>query len=174
MNRQNISKKTRMIREIFHDNRKIAYEIPTEQIKINENNYQGGELFKTEDDEFINLDIQTTDFDEKEITKYIEFAEALYEKHHKHVSIYIICPKNINITVKECEILSEASFTIKLAKIDEDMCETILNMIKSKVMNGEEISEDDIFLLARLPLKCEKEKRNYYREEYFKIINKIF
>ena len=39
------------------------------------------------------------------------------------------------------------------------MCKTILNMIKSKVMNSEKISEDDIFLLARLPLKCENEKK---------------
>ena len=56
----------------------------------------------------IDLEFQMTDFDENELVKYVEFAEALYEKHRKHIHIYIICPNNIYVCVKECKIVSEA------------------------------------------------------------------
>ena len=76
------------------------------------------------------------DFDENELVKYVEFAENLFEKHHKSVSIYIICPDDINVCVRECEIKSEAFFTIKLAKVNENPARIILSMIKQKIENA--------------------------------------
>ncbi|MBQ2831059.1 hypothetical protein [Methanobrevibacter sp.] len=142
-------------------------------MQLDENVYQGGDIFKTKDDEFIVLELQMKDFDEDELVKYVEFAESLYEKQHQPVSIYIICPGDINIYVREFEIKSEACFTIKLAKIDEDPAAIILKMIKHKLRNNEVLDEDDYHALEMIPVICEKEKRNYYRREAFKIINRL-
>ena len=118
--------------------------------------------------------MQLKDFDEIELTKYIEFAENLYEKHKKPVSVYLLCPKNINVTVKECSIKSESEFTIKLACSQEDPCHLILNTIKHKIKENKILTGDDIHALALLPVMCEKKDRNYFRLEYFKIINGNF
>ena len=163
----------RTIRELFNDDINLKYEIPQECRKLENCAYKGGELFETEDGEFINIDFQVNDFDEKEITKYIEFAEEIYEKHNKPITIYIICPDNVNICVKECKILSEADFTIKIIKINEDPAETMLEYLKNKADNGEIFDYEDLYYLERLPVFCKKEKRNYFREEYFKLINRI-
>ena len=135
--------------------------------------YPGGDIFTTEDGELIDLEFQMTDFDEDELVKYVELAEALYEKNRCPISIYIICPDDVNICMKECEIMSKADFTIKLACINEDPCQIILKAIKHKIKNNEILNGDDIHALSLLQVKCRKEDRNYYRREYFKIINKI-
>ena len=173
MNKKDLKQRNEVIRQLFHDNRKLECEIPKEDLKLDDCKYEGGEIFKTEDGEFVNLEIQMKDFDAEEITKYIEFAEKLYEKHYKHISIYIICPKNIDVCVKEDKILSEASFTIKLTRTDEDFEETLLNYIKDKVNNGKKLTYEDLRILRHLPLECRKEKRNYFREEYFKLMYRI-
>ena len=131
------------------------------------------DIFTTEEGEFIDFELQLRDFDEEELTKYVEFAENLYEKHQKHVSVYLLCPRDINVCVKECTIKSEADFTIKLAKVPEDSCKIILEGIKNKLKNKEKLDCDDLHALAYLPVMCDKEERNYYRMEYFKIINQL-
>lgn len=69
--------------------------------------------------------------------------------------------------------MSHAEFTIKLACVEEDPCKIILNAIKAKVKNHELLDGDDLHALSMLQVMCRKEDRNYYRREYFKIINKI-
>ncbi len=173
MNKKDFKIRTKIIRETFNDKRKIKYPTPEHVRKVADNIHPGGDIFTTEDGDFIDLEFQMMDFDEDELVKYVELAEALYEKHHKHVAIYVICPNCIDVRVKECEIKSEAEFTIKLACVEEDPCEVVLKVIKNKIKQNELLTGDDLHALSMLQVMCKPEKRNYFRREYFKIINKI-
>lgn len=173
MNEKEFKIKTEMIKNDFNDPRKIKRHIPQHDLNLDGGVHQGGDIFTTEDGEFINLEYQLVDFDEEELTKYIEFAEDLYEKHHKHVSIYLICPKYVKITVKEQTIKSEADFTIKLFCSQEDPCRFILNKVKEKMSRNEILSYDDIEAVRLLPIMCDKKDRTYFRVESIKIINMI-
>ena len=174
MNESDFNLRTKLIKETFNDDRVIKCRTPEHLRELDENVHQGGDIFTTEDGEFIDFEYQLKDFDEVELTKYVEFAENLYEKHKKHVSVYILCPKDINVSVKECPIKSEADFTIKLACNQEDLCHMILKAIKNKIRNEEYLSVEDLHILANLPVKCAKKDRNYFRLEYFRIINQYF
>ena len=173
MNEKNINLEKEIIKKTFDDNREIKCITPKEVRQLDSNIYQGGDVFTTVDGDFVDLEIQLEDFDEDELIKKIEFAEGLYEKHQKHVSVYLLCPKDIKVTMKECVIKSEADFIIRLACINEDACEITLKNIKNKLKNNIYLSEDDIYALSMLQVQCKKEERNYYRKEYFKIINKL-
>ena len=172
MNEKEYKFKCEIIRKNFKDARKIKCLIPKKDLKIDENIHQGGDIFTTEEGDLIDLEYQLKDFDEKELVKKVELAENLYEKHKKHISIYLLCPKHVKILMKECEIKSEADFTIKLCCINEYSCEYILDFIKNKLKN-DTLDENDLHALSMLAIVCKKEDRNYYREEYFKIINQI-
>lgn len=173
MNKKNFKERTKIIRETFNDKRKIKCVTPENVRRVDEHIYQGGEIFTTEEGDFIDLEFQLTDFDEDELVKYVEFAEAFYEKTHRRISIYIICSNDIEIRVKECPIMSEAEFVIKIACAQEDPCKIVLEEIKRKVRNHELLNGDDLHALSMLQVMCRKEDRNYYRREYFRIINKI-
>ena len=173
MKEQDFKIRTKIIKETFNDSRRIKCITPEKDRKLDDNIYPGGDLFTTEDGEFIDLEFQMEDFNESELVKYVEFAEALYKKHQKQVSIYLLCPDNVNVLVRECEIKSEAEFTIKLACIQENPAHIILDIIKNKINSGELLDGDDLHALSMLPIMCKEEDRNYFRKEYFKIINKI-
>ena len=121
-----------MIKKHFKDNRTIKCPTPKHLTRLDDDVHPGGEIFTTEDGDFIDLEIQFVDFDEEELAKYVEFAENLYEKHQKRVSVYLLCPKNINVSVREQKILSDADFSIKLACDQTDPCHMILGIIKRK------------------------------------------
>lgn len=174
MDKKDFDIRTKFIREIFKDPRPIKCQTPEEVRKLDENIHPGGDIFTTEDGEFIDFEFQINDFDEEELIKYVEFAENLYEKHEKHVSVYLLCPKNVDVSVKECTIKSESDFTIKLACSQEDLCHILLNGIKTKLKNDEILNGDDLYLLSVLPVWCERKDRNYFRLEYLKIINRCF
>lgn len=174
MNKKEFNTRTNIIRETFSDSRKIVASVTAEELGINDEIHQEGDFFITSEGKIIDLEFQSEDFTEYELVKYIELAEHLYEKYGKEVSIYIICPKEINVYVKEEEILSEADFTIKLACSQVDSCEVILNAIKNKIRNKEILDEEDWCNLRHLQIMCEKSKRNYYRLEYLKIRNKYY
>ncbi len=165
--------KTKLIQETFNDKRKIKCQIPIQNLKLENHIHQEGSIFITENDEIIDLELQLTNFTEDELVKYVELAEALYETNNKYVSIYIICPNTVNICVKECEIKSEAEFSIKLAAVEENPAEILLNIIKNKIIKGEILDNEDLYALSMMPLICKKEERNYFRKEYFKIINNL-
>lgn len=172
MNNKDFNIRSKIIKETFHDKRKIVASVTAEELHIDDDIHQGGDLFITSNGEIIDLELQIVDFTEYELIKYIELAEHLYEKYGKEISVYIICPKEINVCVKEEEILSEAEFTIKLACSQFDSCEIILDSIKEKIENDEILTEEDMTNLRMLQVMCEKEKRNHYRLEYFKIMNR--
>lgn len=174
MNKKDFKIRAKIIRETFDDKRAVKCPTPEKIRQLDEDIYQGGDVFTTEDGDFIDLEFQIDDFDENELVKYIEFAEALYEKHKKHVSVYIICSKNIDVTVKECEIKSKADFVIKLACIEEDPCKIVLKAIKDKIRNGEMLNGDDLHALAMLHVMCNPKDRNYYLKEYLRIVSRIF
>lgn len=174
MNKEDFKIRAKVIRETFDDTREIKCPTPEKIRQLDEDIYPGGDLFTTEDGDFIDLEFQMEDFDENELVKYVEFAEALYEKHGKHVSIYIICPKDIHISVKECEIKSRADFIIRLACIEEDPCKIVLKVIKNKIKNGETLNGDDLHALSMLHVMCNPKDRKYYLKEYFKIVSEIF
>lgn len=173
MNEKEFKIKKEIIKENFHEKRTIKCETPKHLCKFNEGVYEGGDIFTTENGEFIDLEFQLEDFDELELAKYVEFAENLYEKHQKHVSVYIICPKNVNVLVKEFKIKSEAEFVIKLCCVQDDPCQLILNTVKNKIMNNEFVSEDELYAIEMLPIMCNRKDRHYFRVESLKIINKL-
>lgn len=173
MNKKDFEIRTKIIRETFNDERPVKCVASEFERRVPENVHPGGDIFTTENGEYIDLEFQLTDFTEAELAKYVEFAESLYEKHQKRVSIYLICPNDVKVCVKECEIKSEADFNIKLACIEDSPCQIILDGIKDKLRQGQTLDGDDLHALSMLPVMCKKEERNYYRREYFKIINKI-
>ena len=173
MNKYNISEIEELFRQTFNDDRKIKCITPEHVKRLDDNVHPGGIVFTTEDGEFIDFEFQLKDFDEEELTKYVEFAENLYEKHQKKVSIYLLCSKNIAVLVKECPIKSESEFTIKLACSQDDYCHLALNAIKNKIRNNIRLDEKDMEILENLPVNCSRKDRNYFRLEYFKIINRI-
>ena len=173
MNKTEFDYKTRKIRDTFNDTRKIKCIAPKHAIMLDEGVHPGGDVFTTEDGDFIDFEIQLRDFDEEELAKYVEFAENLYEKHKKHVSVYILCPKNIDVTVKECPLKSEADFTIKLACSQDDPCHFILDLIKNKLRNNLVLDCDDINAVEMLPVMCNRKDRHYFRVESIKIMNRI-
>ena len=165
--------KKKMIKETFDDERPIKCITPPGTLEVDDEIHQGGDIFITEDGDYIDLEYQLNDFDEEELVKYVEFAEELYEKTKRHISIYLMCPKNVNVCVREFEIKSQADFTIRLACIGYDPCQMILNEIKQKMKRGEYLDCKDIEILENLPVRCAKKDRNYFRLECFKIINRM-
>ena len=173
MYKEEFNQKTKIIRETFRDTRKIRCITPDDVRKLNGDVYQGGDVFTTEDGEFIDFETQYKDFDEVELAKYIGFAENLYEKHKKPVSVYIMCPSSIKICVREHRIYSDCEFTIKLACSQEDPCQFILKAIKNKIKNHQILDSDDLSVVEKLPVMCRREDRYYFRVESLKIINRI-
>ena len=172
MKKQDFKIRTKIIRETFNDKRKIICPTPEEDRKVDEHIHPGGDIFTTEDGELIDLEFQMEDFTVEELVKYVELAEELYEKHKKQVAIYIICPDNVDVLVKECEIKSKADFIIKLARIQENPAEIVLKIIKDKLDKGT-FDLDDLNALMLLPTICKKEDAHYFRVESLKIINEI-
>lgn len=162
-----------VVKETFDDHRKIV-----SSVKIGDLNLECGlpedcDIFITSEGDFIYLEFQQENFTETELAKFIGFAEEIYEKYGQDISIYILCPKNIDICVREFEIFSDASFTIKLACIDEDPCQIFLNEIKEKIRAHQRPDKEDLEKLARLRKWCRKEDRQYYLMEYVKIVNRL-
>ena len=173
MNNENLNIRSEIIKNAFYDNRNITEEISEEERNLPADIYQGGDLYKTEDGELIDLELQINDFDVDELVKYVELAEELYYAYDAPVSIYILCSKNVRILTKECEIMSEANFTIRLASPQEDIAEYLLEEIKDKLKKEKYLSEKDLNTVKMLPIICDRENRNYFRKEHFKIINKF-
>lgn len=164
--------KSLIIKTAFKDTRKLKHPDHRIENQLEDEIFDKGDIFQTEDENYIFLTAQIKDFDEESLVKYCEIAEKLYEIVRKPVSIYILCSKDTDVCVKECEIKSEADFKIKLAKNTADPAEEILNFIKRKIAHHEVLDNEDLEVLEMLPVICNKEKRNYYRLEYFKIINR--
>ena len=78
MNKKDFKMRTKVIQETFSDMRKIKCVTPKEIRKVDEDIYPGGDIFTTEEGEFIDLEFQMDDFDENEMVKQIELSEELY------------------------------------------------------------------------------------------------
>lgn len=157
------------IKEVFKDTRELEY-VP--QMLLSDMDIMG-DLFVTHDGEIVYLDFQKEDFGAEELADYAEIAEELYEKHHTKISIYVICPSNINVLVNECQIKSDANFSIKLACIGEDPIEAFLNEIRNKKKNGESLTAEDLKNLENLPMMGPKENRKKMRVECFRLLNEM-
>lgn len=173
MNNNEIKTKIKIIKEVFDAAINIKCHIPPEELQLDENIRQEGDFFLTEDGEFVYLEFIFEDFMEEELVEFVKLAESLYEKYGNAVTIYLICPKNVNVYVREFDIPSDSPFTIKIAKSKNDPCETILNSIKQKIKNCEVLDNDDLNALDLLPRICKKEEKYYYLLECFKIKNRI-
>lgn len=173
MENENFVLKIEIIREAFNDTREIKCITPKDERQLDDDVHPGGTIFTTEDGEYINLETLIQDFDEEELVKYIDFAENLYEKHGKPVSVYLICPDDIKILVKEITIPSDAEFTIRIACDEDYPSKLALNKIKSKISDGETLNMDDFTMLEMLPLTCKRKNRKYFRLECLKILNRL-
>lgn len=161
------------IRKVFEDERKIVSSVKVGDLKIDCEIPEDHDIFITANGDFIYLELQQENFTEEELAKFIGFAEELYEKYGQDVAIYILCPKNIDICVREFKIFSEGSFTIKLACINEDPCQIILDEIKDKIRANQMLDKEDLVKLAKLRKWCKAEDRNYYLMEYIRIVNRL-
>ena len=169
MNNEYIRLRTETIKNVFKDTRELEYAPQELQDSIN----LEGDLFITPDGEIVYLDLQTDDFDAEELANYAEMAENLYEKHQKRISIYLLCPDDVNVSVRECQIKSEADFSIKLACIEGNPIIEILNIIQRKIKKGESLTQEDLDILEIIPMMAPKEKRKELRVECFRIMNGI-
>ena len=119
-----------LIRRAFRDDREIVEKIPDEEKYVDNKYYQGGSVYRTADGEFIDLEIQTRDYDIEDHVNYIEFAEQFYEKHKKRVNIYVYCVPSVKINLKLYNIKSDADFKIRLAQYRKG---SFIKRIKSKL-----------------------------------------
>lgn len=173
MNEYNLDTKKKIIRETFSDVRPIKCITPKQDMKLDMSIPLEGDLFITEMGEFIYLEFYEYDFAEDDLVKFVELAEALYEKNQKKVTIYVVCLETSRVWVKECEIRSKADFSIRLAKSNENQAKQILDSIKMKLKTERHLDSDDIEMLKMLPDICQKEERSYFLREYFRIISRI-
>lgn len=174
MNQKDFEKQKEIIREKFGEPRKITCITPKDAVGVDDGVLNGGDIFATEDGEIIYLDYHLVDFDVVELAKYIELAENLYEKYRKKVNIFLICPRTVNVSVRECPIKSDSDFSIKLYCSQDDPCEVILEGIKSKIRNNALLTRRDISEVEMLPVICNRKDRNYYRVESLRIINEFY
>ena len=174
MNQKDFEKQKEIIREKFGEPRKIKCITPKDAVGVDDGVHNGGDIFTTEDGELIYLDYHLVDFDVVELAKYIELAENLYEKHQKKVNICLICPRTVNVSVRECPIKSDSDFSIKIYCSQEDPCEVILEGIKNKIRNNALLTRADISEVEMLPVICNRKDRNYYRVESLRIINEFY
>jgi hypothetical protein len=173
MNKEDFQIDTILIRKEFSEERPLR-QLPQElEKKLDPKITETGSIFIADDGELVYFTLQLTDFGEKELVEYTEIAEKLYELNHKQVHLNILCSNDIDVHMKVCEIVSDADFKIKICKSEYNPAEHILDMIKSKMRDKKRISSEDLHVLARLPMICEKKDRNYYRLEYFKIVNQL-
>ena len=153
---------SKIIRELFQDDRNGLIQLDEQ-----------GHLFQTGDNEIIYLDLLMEDFTSDALADKVEEVERLYDEFGKTINLYLICPTNIHVLVREFEIKSKADFCIKIAQTDLDPCNMVLNTIKTKIANNETLGEDDIQALQLLPVMCEPSQRKMMRREVFRIMNII-
>lgn len=173
MNEYNLDTKKRFIRETFNDVRPMKCITPEKDMTPEKYIPLEGDIFVTEMGEFIYFEFHENDFTADDLVKLVEIAEALYEKNPQKVAIYVVCLGNTQVLVKECEIRSDADFTIRLAKNNAKPVHQILDSIKRKLKYEKCLDSDDVEMLKRLPDMCEKEERSYFLKEYFRIISRI-
>lgn len=150
-----------VIKNVFDDNRKVEPLEPTMHI------------YRAEDNTIIYLDIQLEDFTVEELIRNVEKAEELYEEYGCQISVYIICPYNVEVKVREFPIKSEADFTIKLANTDLNPYQMVLDVIKDKLAQGITLNSEDMYALELLPMVCPVEEQHRVRNEVFKIFNEL-
>lgn len=164
-----IDKELEIIKNQFKDDRSLNY-VEQENLGVKNPN---GDVFLTEDGtEIILFNIHMTSFTAKDLTYNVNIAEEFYEYYHKKVNIYILMFNN-EVLVKECSIKSEADFTIRLAVGSEDPCRMLFDNIKNRFEEDGKLNESDVEVLEMLPLLCHASERDFYREEYFKIMSMV-
>ena len=161
------TEKINVITNLFDEKRTIIPEV------LEENLNGDGEVFKTQNGEIIYFELQLDNFNIDELIRYTGIMETLYSKYKVHCTACILCADGVEVQVCEMPIKSEADFTIKLAQSDMNPCDVVLDVIKTKMRNGELLDEGDIHALQVLPMMCSKDKRDYYRKKVFAIMNEI-
>jgi len=156
-----------IIENMFDEKRTILPE------PLQENINGSGETFKTQNGEIIYFELQFEEFNIDELVRYTSIMETLYEKYKVHCTACILCADGVRVTVKEMPIKSEADFTIKLAQTNMSPCDVVLEVVKTKMKNGELLDVDDVHALQMIPMMCPKDKRDYYRAQVFGILNEI-
>lgn len=162
----------KIINEVFEEEREIMGFAPDEMTDIEDEDFQNPLIFITSEGELIILEVQITNFNEEELARHIELAEKLYYKNKVHISLYILCPKHIEVSAPICRIKSDADFTIKLACIEQNPTYEILSYLKKKVDMNMKLDDDDLKALSMIPMAGPREDRTYLRIECFKILNR--
>ena len=122
-----------LIRKVFKEDREIVEKLSDDETRVSEGIYQGGSVYRTIDDELIDLEIQTRDYDIEDHVNYMEFAEELYKKHEKRINVYVYCIPSVKINLQLYRMKSDADFKIRLAQVREN---SVFTRVKSKIMKG--------------------------------------
>lgn len=165
------SNEIEIIKETFDEKREIMGPAPEEMVEVDEDIHQGGDFFITDTDEIIDLEFQMKEFNEEELAKYVELAEELYYKNKVHISIYILCPKNIRITAPECIIRSDASFNIKLACYEGNPSYDVFYHLKAKVNRKIQLTDEDLEAISMIPMLFPRKQRKTWRIKCFRLIS---
>ena len=172
MNEENIQQEIRIIKDAFDEKRNIIAFAPEEMTRVKKDCHPGGDIFITDGGELIDLEYQMKDFDEEELAKYVELAEELYERNRVAISIYILCPRSIQILAPECMIKSEAIFNIVLSSYGDNPAYDLFYQIKEKVDKKIKLNREDMKNLEIIPLLGPREERKKLRTECFKLLNR--
>ena len=76
MNQEDYNLRVNTIKNTFNETREIKCLTPPEDRIVSEGVYPGGDIFTTEDGELIDLEIQTTEFDECECELFILYLRS--------------------------------------------------------------------------------------------------
>lgn len=148
-----------IIRDVFQDNRRM-FEIEEE-------------LFVLADEPgVVRVSMHFGDFTPESLAEITEEAEELYERFgNVPVFSYIVLDRYSNVTVAEHKIVSEADFTIKVAKVQGDPIAMAFKMIEERIANRQ-ITERDINMLHILPMMADKGQRKSVRAKASELLTK--
>lgn len=162
-----------IIKSKYKDNRKITG-YATGQIQgIAKKHEIYGDVFETQENELISLDIIDEDFDKKQLEKYKKYGEELYEKSQKLVSIYILCVKQATNKLNSDEIKFNGKLLFKIDKMDYSYNYKIFRIMSEFVKNKVKFGRDDLIVLSMIPKMGPSEDLRYMRIECLKLWKEI-
>lgn len=169
MKNENFEEKIEIIKMQFDEPRKIIGKASDDIQKISEKYGIYGDVYETQDYEYIASVIIDENFTYKVLNQMKEYGEELYERNHKPVSIYILGSPHVENMITEHVIESTAEIVIKFSKMEYSDAYEIYWHLKGLVENNIKLNKDDQFALSMIPMMGPPEDKRNLRIECLKI-----